>query len=278
MLQVIKSFLLDLEIKGRSENTIFNYGLHMRTFYSWCSQTNTDYLKLRPIQAKHYRDALYSAGLSGKSINTMMGTLRTFYEYLMEEEMVQGNPILKNLRVREKPRFPNPLNDDEKHVVLDVLEEKDQHIRLAFKVMLYTGIRVGEAATLTKKDIRLEDNRVVLFIRKAKGGKSRKVPVIHGETANELYGYAQTVPENNVLFRVSKRTLQDHARRIKKKTGIHFYSHRMRHSFATDLLARDTRLDVIQRVMGHSDISTTRKYADTLNSDILNIAEPIQGG
>ena len=56
---------------------------------------------------------------------------------------------------------------------------------------------------------------------------------------------------------------------------MNFYSHRARHTFATTLLAQDTRLDIIQRVMGHADISTTRKYAETLNQDILSIAEPI---
>ena len=79
MQKVIESFLQDLEIKGRSSNTVYHYQLHLRTCYSWCQQTGTDFLALRPIQAKHYRDALYSASLSGKTINTMMGTLRTFY-------------------------------------------------------------------------------------------------------------------------------------------------------------------------------------------------------
>ena len=111
MLTTIKDFLLDLEIKGRAENTIKNYKLHLRTFYSWCMQTGTDYLAITPRQAKQYRDALYTAGLSGKSINTMIGTLRTFYEYLMEDEKVQGNPVLKNLRVREEPKYPAPLNE-----------------------------------------------------------------------------------------------------------------------------------------------------------------------
>lgn len=275
MLQTIQSFLLDLEIKGRAENTVKNYKIHLHTFYCWCMQTGTDYLKLTPRQAKQYRDTLYSNGLAGKTINTMMGTIRTFYEYLMEEERVQGNPILKNLRVREEPRYPAPLNEEEKHIVLEALESKEQHISLAFKAMLATGIRVGEAAKLTKKDIRLDSNRVVLFIRKAKGGKSRMVPIINREVALQLYEYAKEIPDGEPLFRVAKRTLQGHAERIKKNTGINFYSHRARHTYATSLLARDIRLDIIQRVMGHADISTTRKYTETLNQDILSIAEPI---
>ncbi len=126
-------------------------------------------MKLRPLQAKQYRHALYTASLSGKSINTMMGTLRTFYEYLMEEERIRGNPVLKNLRVREEPRYPVPLSEEEQRVILEALESKEEYIRLAFKTMISTGIRVGEAARLTKKDVRLENKKLVLFVRKAKG-------------------------------------------------------------------------------------------------------------
>src|SRR5690554_2239492 len=238
-------------------------------------QTGTDYLKLTPRQAKQYRDTLYSNGLAGKTVNTMMGTIRTFYEYLMEEELVQGNPVLKNLRVREEPKFPAPLNEEEQHVLLETLESKERYINLAFLTMLSTGIRVGEAAKLTKKDLRLDNKRLVLFIRKAKGGKSRTVPVVDPEVALQLYEYAKEVPDGEPLFRVLKRTLQGHAERIKKNTGMNFYSHSARHTFATNLLAKYTRLDVIQRVMAHADMSTTRKNADTLNHDILSIAEPI---
>lgn len=273
--KAIEGFLRDLEIKGRAQNTIYNYGIHLRYFRSWCEQTGTDYMTLRPQQAKKYRNALFDYGLSGKTINTMIGTLRSFYEYLMEEEEISGNPILKNLRVREKPKAPAPLKPEEEAIILAILEEKGIHIRLAFKTMLYTGLRVGEAAALGPKDIITIDNRVVLIVKNAKGGKSRQVPITDPETALELLDYQKDIPSEEPLFRVSKRTLQDHARRIKHRTGIQFYPHRLRHTFATELLAKDTRLDVIQRVMGHADISTTRKYAETQNQDILNIAEPV---
>ena len=160
-------------------------------------------------------------------------------------------------------------------IIIKSWESKEEHIRLAFKTILATGIRVSEAAKLTKKDVRMEQNRVVLSIKKAKGGKSRKAPVVNPDTAMELYSYAQSVPEEEPLFRVAAWTLQGHAERLKNTTGIHFYTHRLRHTYATELLARDIRLDIIQRVMGHADITTTRKYAETLNQDILSIAEPI---
>jgi Fic family protein len=130
--------------------------------------------------------------------------------------------------------------------------------------MLATGIRVGEAAKLTRKDIRLDSKRVVLFIRKAKGGKSRMVPIINREVALQLYEYSKEIPEGEPLFRVTKRTIQGHAERIKKNTGVNFYSHRARHTYATSLLAKDTRLDIIQRE------GTQASLVDILEEDDVN--------
>ena len=205
----------------------------------------------------------------------MVGTLRTFYEFLMEEELIQGNPVRKGLRVREEPRYPAPLDEHEQRVLMDALDSKELYIRLAFKTMLTTGIRVSEAAKLTRQDIHLDNNRLVLNVIKAKGGKSRMVPVVNSGIAKELYEYVKTIPFGVPIFRVAKRTIQGHAERIKKTTGVNFYAHRTRHTFATLQLSSGTRLDVIQRVMGHADISTTRKYAETLIQDIMIIAEPI---
>lgn len=276
MLDLIKKYLDDLRIRGRSDLTIKNYGLHLRTFASWCNQTDTDYLHLTPHQAKKYRNALYAAGLSPSSINVMVGTVRGFYDFLVQEEKVLGNPILKGLHVQQKPVYPKPLTEQQQRIIKDILDSKPEHIRLAFRVMFVTGIRVGEAARLKPEDISIQQQRVVLTVHHAKGDKSRMVPVTDPEVARELLDYTKTVPEGEPLFRVSKRTLQGHAENIKKRTGIPFTVHRTRHTFATNLLAAGVRLDVIQRVMGHSDISTTRRYAETSTRDILAIAEPIK--
>lgn len=280
-----KSFLASLrekikrKLKGESDVTSSNE--EFRPIDVYCdNETLMNYIiDAKPSESGLYLHEIimisYSSFSSFKTVDTQFPSIFRYQLCVEEPNSLLESLILKNLRVREEPKYPAPLNEEEQHILQEILESKEQHIKMAFRTMLASGIRVGEAAKLIKQDIRLDNNRLILFIRKAKGGKSRTVPVINPEVALQLYEYAKEVPDGQPLFRVAKRTLQGHAERIKKNTGMNFYSHRARHTFATKLLAKDTRLDVIQRVMGHADISTTRKYAETLNQDILSIAEPI---
>ncbi len=278
MQEMIQKYLNELEAEDRAENTLINYKLHLDKYISWCKQLEIDYLSVTPKQAKEFRTALYSAKLSNKTINVIVGTVRNFYEYLMQEEMIQGNPFLKSLHIREKASQPKPLTKEEQYILNDVLESKEKHIRLAFRTMLCTGIRVGEASRLTPENVKYQDERVILYINNSKSGKSRIVPVTNSDVAIELLEYSRTVPAGERLFRVSKRTLQGHAEHIKEKTGISFNAHKTRHTFATNQLEAGTRIDIIQRIMGHTNISTTMLYADTLDKDIINIAKPIKKG
>lgn len=277
MTESIALYLKDLFIRGRAINTIKNYTLHMQLFSAWCKALNIDYLLLRPKQAKQYRDDIYAQGKSGKTINIMISTLRGFYEFLIESELISGNPIIKNLRVIESIAYPAPLDNEEKHIILSLLDEKSEYVRLAFEVMLSAGLRVSEAANLTKNSVSLRDNRVILNIKNTKGNKSRIIPIMDSLIAKHLYVYTRSFVGEGPLFRVACRTLQGHAANLQKRSGIHFYSHRMRHTYATDLLSQSIRLDVIQRLMDHSSITTTRKYAETMNEDILIIGAKIKG-
>ena len=55
-----------------------------------------------------------------------------------------------------------------------------------------------------------------------------------------------------------------------------FYSHRLRHTFATRLLAQGVPIDVVQEVLGHSNINTTRKYAKTAPEKVFQLAAKIE--
>lgn len=273
---LINSYMKDLLVRGRAPNTIKNYNLHLQLYCSWCKQLTINYLELRPKQAKQYRNDLYDQGKSGKTINIMISALRGFYEFLIESELITGNPIIKSLRINERITYPNPLSEDERYMILSLIESKEQHIRLAFKTMLTAGIRVGEASKLTKDSIFVKDDKVILSIKNTKGGKSRIIPIIDGAVAKELYDYSKDIVGDGPIFKVSSRTLQGHAKNLQKRSGIHFYAHRLRHTFATDLLSKNIRIDVIQRVMGHSSLTTTRKYAETQIEDIMFIGNKME--
>ncbi len=201
--------------------------------------------------------------------------MRAFYEFLVFDDVVKGNPVSKRLNVKEPERSACDrtrqafLSTKEEDTVFDWLRANTpKHIAFAFETMRATGIRVSEAAALTGADVLRLDGKAFLRIRKGKGEKERYTPVLsaclcpgrQADIAKRLLTLAQERP-GNLLFRVVAATLKGYAHRCKKATGIDFRSHRLRHTVGTTLLAEGVSLDVIQQVLGHANISTTRLYA-----------------
>ncbi|HHY35854.1 MAG TPA: phage integrase family protein [Firmicutes bacterium] len=151
---------------------------------------------------------------------------------------------------------------------------------LAFRTMLAAGLRVSEGARLVPEDVILDRGSVFLRVRHGKGDKERPAPVTDAAVAKELVEYAGDVseeyPGETILFYVTVGTLKVYAHRLKKLTGVDFHSHRMRHTLATRLLAQGTPVDSVQKVLGHADISTTRRYTDTMPEALSRVTAKLQ--
>ncbi len=102
-------------------------------------------------------------------------------------------------------------------------------------------------------------------------------PVTQAEVARELLGQAQRREGEETLFGVAAGTLKVHARNLRSETGVDFHSHRCRHTLATRLLAQGTPLDVVQEVLGHASIATTRRYAAPMPEAVAKVAAKIGG-
>lgn len=269
MKQVIDGFLTDLKMQGKSQWTVVGYRTALAKFAAWCKENGVDYRALTPRQARAFRNYLAGQGNpSPRTVNVAISALRSFYDYLLEEGVVGGNPIVsRRLRIAEAETAPRYLTDDE---VAEVLAYVDEHLpsaSLPFRAMLFAGLRVGEAANLTAADVVTRGGRVMLRITQGKGRKDRYVPVVDQDTAARLVELARGKKHegrDTSLFGIARSTLVAYAAEVRKETGVDFSTHRMRHTFATRLLAAGERLDVIQKILGHKNISTTTRYATTL--------------
>jgi len=117
--------------------------------------------------------------------------------------------------------------------------------------MLACGLRVTEAANLKPEDVVLQQGRVFLMVRHGKGNKERMVPVTDADVARELIAFAQTKQPGDNLFGVQAGTFKWHAREIRKAT-------------------------VVQEVLGHENINTTRRYAKTAPERLCQLAPKVE--
>jgi site-specific recombinase XerD len=271
MEKLIESYLQDLRNGGKSPYTVINYRKHLQLWAAWMRENGHDFRGINGKETRAFRDCLVAKEYAPKTVNTILGAARSFYDFLIEAGEVRGNPwVMKRLRVQEERRKPDFLPDQELERVLEQIKTLPEHIGLAFRAMLAAGLRVSEAANLTASDVIVQNGAVFLHVRHGKNNKERYAPVTDPQVARELI--ARAGQAQGRLFGVTGGTLKVYAHRIKRETGIDFHAHRLRHTLATRLLNRGVPLDVVQLALGHEDISTTRRYAATLPEALFRIA------
>jgi site-specific recombinase XerD len=271
----ISGFLRDLELSGKSKKTLEAYSFHLDKFRVFCEERRLDYRMVNGRETKSFRNWLAEKKLSPASINAILAACKSFYDFLLDEEIVKGNPFTNSrLRLKEPDRKPDFLTEVELEKVEETMRKLPEHIRLAFETMLWTGLRVSEVSSLTGEDVIEEEGKAFLRVRSGKGQKERLVPVIDQEVARELWKLSKE-KRKNPLFGVKAGTLKDYAYKVKRASGVDFHSHRLRHTFATRLLAKGIPIDIVQRVLGHESISTTRRYAETLPEKVKELAATI---
>ncbi|MEM2002602.1 MAG: tyrosine-type recombinase/integrase [Candidatus Methanomethylicaceae archaeon] len=271
--RLIEEYLNELRAEGKSPNTLKNYAKHFEKFLTFCGENGiSDLSNFNNKEVRDFRNFLLSRGLSASSVNTIISALSGFFTYCVEEGYMRGNPITSRAFVKTPRRQPAFLSEQELKTLREVFETLPGHVRFLFELMLATGMRIGEALSLRAEDIFVEDGKVFLKVI-GKGSKERIVPVLDREVAKKL---VELKRKKGRIFEIEQSTALWWAWRIKKRTGINFRSHRLRHTVATTLLRQGVPIDVVQEVLGHASISTTRRYAKTSSEAILKLAVKLE--
>lgn len=276
--ELIEDFLMDLKLGGSSLNTVVAYASHLKNFSKWCEETKVDFLGLTQKHTRAFRNHLAKRNYNPGTINMHLYALKVFYDFLAEEDIVPGNPIItRRLHVNEPKRKPAFLTDEEIQAILDYFQtRKFKHENFdAIRIMLATGLRVSELVALTPQDVILQDNRVFVHVRNGKGNKERYVPVTDRDVALRLLELQEQRAGTPNLLKITVGGLKSACFKCSKRTGIHFHAHRLRHTLATRLLNQGYPIDWVQEVLGHENIATTRRYAATLPQSFFRLAAKV---
>ena len=214
---------------------------------------------------------LHESGLSGRSLQRMLSAVRSFYRFLNRDALCDHNPANTVQAPKVARRLPQTLNVQQLEPILDIETDDPLELRdLAMMELLYSsGIRVSELVGIDISDIDLKQSELRVT---GKGNKMRQVPV--GSKAREAVLRWLTTrellvkPDEAALFvskqggRLTTRSVEQRLRRWGALGGVagRLYPHRLRHSFATDMLAGSGDLRAVQEMLGHADISTTQIY------------------
>ena len=278
--------------RGLTENTLISYRQELKQFNYYL--TKHEIINFSQVDRFVIMDYLKSIQQSGKSENSIIhsvSTLRKFFLFLKQENIIQNNPMLKIDTPKKAQHLPQVLSIDEVDSLLAVPDIKTDlgiRDRALLETMYATGLRVSELVNLTGDNLHLDMGFIQTL---GKGNKERIIPI--GDVAIDwLNIYLKQVRNKLVKDSNEKHVFVNaHGRQLTRQgvwknlkqqvraAGINknVTPHTLRHSFATHLLENGADLRIVQELLGHADVSTTQIYTHISKKrlqDIYNKAHP----
>ena len=249
------------------------------------------YLQQKRCFSNHPYSKVQQRGLSGHTVNTYMRSIRAFWSWLVEEEIIESNPFSK-LKIPKPPKkIMATFSPYQIESLLGVMSGSPESYRdiVIILTLLDTGLRVHELINLEMDNVWLEEGLIKVL---GKGNKERLVPI--GKQIRKLlwryitrYRPEPARPNLNNLFLnrdgrpLTKNRVDSIMKRYGKMaglTGIRCSPHTLRHTFAISYLRNGGDVFSLQKILGHSSLEMTRRYCELANVDMGRahaIASPV---
>ena len=234
-----------------------------------------------------------------KTVKRKIASLKAFFHHMEYKELLNENPFTKlEIRFREAKLLPKTIPFHSIQTFLSTLyaqkelAESEYQLRCCIRdiavieLLFATGMRISELCSLKPSDIDFESSNILIY---GKGAKERIIQLGNQEVIAALVLYQETFKKdievcgyffvNRLQHKLSEQSVRFMINHYAELAGIsqHITPHMFRHSFATLLLEQDVDIRYIQRMLGHSSISTTEIYthvSSTKQKDILTNKHP----
>lgn len=278
--------------KALNDKTIKAYKTDLSQFSEFTENTYSKEMICRYIETLHNQ-------FKPKTVKRKIASIKAFTHYLLIEDVIENNPFNKiDISFKEPTMLPKtiPLN-----VINNMLSyaynsiscaETDYQKKCAVRdvavieILFATGARVSEICNLTPSNVDLSNHTIKIF---GKGSKERIIQIENVDVLKALQDYYKLFQKdieacgfffvNKLCNRLSEQSVREIICKYTKMTGynIHITPHMFRHSFATLLLDEDVDIRYIQKILGHSSITTTQIYthvAMAKQKEILSVKHP----
>ena len=263
--------------KQSSPATLDQYGRELSRFFYYLE--STEITEIAAVTTSILRSYLYRCkekrNLSDNSLCTIIAILKSFFNYLFEEEVIKKNPGRKIHTPKKKKTCPRVMTRHEVDRIISAVDFAPKRSRknrcrdrLILSLLYYTGVRKSELLHLNWDDINLSRSRMI--IKSGKGKKDRVIP-LHPKLIDLLDEYlTQRLPLKDPALitgemgkRLTATSFSNLIRMYVKIAGLSkksYSAHSFRHSFATHLVENGADIFSVQRLMGHASLDSTRVY------------------
>ncbi len=281
--------------RNASRYTVRNYATDLlggttekgqKGFFQFLRLKNVDTLDQVDRQViRDYLGWLMEQGVVRNSINRRLSAIKSFFKYLVREEILPSNPAEMIISSKRDQYLPSILSVEEVVRLLeapDLSKAEGLRDRALLELLYASGLRVSEVANLDREQVDFATNEIQV---QGKGSKVRMVligkPAARALTAYLDYGRPELPGEKsgNALFvsrqgeRLTERMVQKILEKYTRAAGIgrRVHPHILRHTFATHMLDGGADLRVVQELLGHADLSSTQIYTQVSKSQARKV-------
>ena len=275
-LEIYKEFLLSE--KNLSQNTINNYIVDLRQFLIF-------FVKFESINQniEKYISSLRKKNISNTTINRKISSLKNFLKFLHSEKIIKDINLDIFESLNNAKKIPKAISKDEINKIFNSLNKSNNINKsiyiIILKLMYLSGLRISEALALKWSDLSKADMTLNIY---GKGSKERK-SYLTRDFLDTLYSLKK---DESFIFcikgkKISVRSVNKFLDKAYKEGLINYKisSHVFRHSFASSMLENEADIRHIQKLLGHSSISTTEIYtkvAKSLKKSVLDTYHPLK--
>jgi integrase/recombinase XerD len=261
----------------KSSHTITLYIISLDNFFDFMNvKTFQDIERVTAGDVRKYQAYLKNSELQASSINVRIQSVKVFFNWLSENLYIKKSPLDAVKKLKETKKNLSFLSEDE---IVSIFKScKNLEEKAIFSALIYLGLRRSELVDLKVSNI--EDNKVSII---GKGSKGRKL-FLPEKALNILNKYLNSSErgDSEYIFpsprggKYSTEAIRLKVNRLAKNANIdpdrihEITPHTMRRTFATNLVEDGVNMGVIQRAMGHSNISTTMGYAKIRDTAVEN--------
>lgn len=279
----LEQFLVSLAQQQGSPHTLSNYRRDLEQFLSYLQLQGFqhDWCHLSRKQIRHYLAHRHQQGLTPRSLQRHLSSIKGFLNFLMQQKILTTNPADGLRAPKAGQLLPKPVDIDQLQGLLDKLsadpkgESAEGSVisirdRAMLELLYGSGLRLAELVSLDLSAVDFAQQQIRVL---GKGRKERLSPL--GRKASDavkawlsVRGQWLKDDQQEALFisqrgnRISPTTVQQRVAKAGQDAGIadRLHPHRLRHSYASHLLESSGDLRGVQELLGHADISSTQIY------------------
>ena len=295
--EIIENFVSTKVLdKGITSNTITAYKKDLNLFTNWCLNNQISLIEVQKKDINLYIHFLKEQNLNSSSINRKLSVIKSFYDYLYQINLINFNELKTIVTQKLEKNLPKLLSEKE---ILHLIDKSKEmyvenptknisylRIQVILEILYSTGLRISELLNIKINQVaNIKDK---LYIN-GKGNKQRLV-IFNKNALDLLKNWISIMIKNNknknsYLFEnihnikvISRQQIYKDLKKLALKTNTDVEKlspHAIRHSFASHMLNRGADLRSIQKLLGHSDISTTEIYTQVRQNRLKGLVNNI---